>query len=218
MAKAGLDIFTKPEEPYRIDLEVVPRMSRNIWIAAAVGVAAALGSYQALAQQPAPGARVIQVPFGNGVYYQGSSGWVSLTMRPLLPTYDGAVREFFIGTRTLKYEMPGQHAALAVSDSKPAFYIRGYHAGSRLLLVRGSEKQDYRKITMDTSRDLKVWGRFRSGDVTEVEAEAIADGVLRVRPRTDLKPGEYVLVSSVDSSFRAIRLAYEFGVATAANR
>jgi hypothetical protein len=193
-------------------------MSKNIWIAAAMCVCAGLGSYEALAQQPAPGARVIQVPFGSGVYYQGSSGWVSLTMRAFLPTYDASVKEVFGASRALKYEMPGPHASVAVFDSRPTFYLRGARAGTSLRLVRGSEKQDYRKVSMAGSRDSSVWGRFHSGDLTEVETEAVADGVLRLRPRTELKPGEYVLVSSIDQGFRSIRLAFEFGVATPANR
>ena len=193
-------------------------MSRNIWMAALAGVCIWLGSYEALAQQPAPGARVVAVPFGSGAYYQGTSGWVSLTMRTFMPTYDSGAREFFGGSRTLKVEMPGAHASLAVFDSRPTFYLRGYRSGSQLRLVRGSEKQDYRKVSLDGSHDARVWGRFRSGDLTEIETEAIADGVIRVRPLTELKPGEYVLVSAADQGFRAIRLAYEFGVATTASR
>jgi len=193
-------------------------MSRNIWIAAIMAVCASLGSYEALAQQPAPGARVIQVPFGNGVYYQAPSGWVSLTVRTFLPSDEGGAREFFGAPRRLKFEMPGAHASVAVSDSKPTFYVRGYRAGSQLRLVRGTEKQDYRKVTMAGTHDIHSWGRFRSEDVTEVEGEVVADGVLRIRPRTDLKPGEYILVSSADQGFRAILLAFEFGVATPANR
>lgn len=194
-------------------------MSKNMWIAAVASFCALLGSYAALAQQPAPGARVIQVPFGSGVYYQGTSGWRSLTMRTFLPSSGSGVKAFFGGYRELQYEMPGAHASVAVLDSRPTFYVRGAHAGTQLRLVRGIEKQDYRKVTMDGSGDFGVWGRFHSGDVTEIETEAIADGVVRLRPRTDLKPGEYVLVSSVnDEGFRAIRLAYEFGVATTANR
>ena len=193
-------------------------MSKKIWIAGIAGVCAALGTFEARAQQPAPGARVIEVPFGSGVYYQGSSGWVSLHMSPFMPFYSGGAKEFFVGSRDLSFEMPGAHAGLAVFDSKPTFYLRGYRAGSSLRLVRSAEKQDYRKVNLSGSRDPRGWGRFRSGDVTEIEAEAIADGVLRVRPRTDLKPGEYILVSSVDQGFRGIRLAYEFGVATPANR
>ncbi len=191
-------------------------MSRNFWIAALLVICAAVGSYQALAQQP--GARVIQVPFGNGVYYQGSSGWLTLPVNTFLPVQGSGVKAFFGGTRDLKYEMPGAHAAVSVRDSKPSFYIRGYQAGARLILVRSDERQDYRRITMDGSRNIRIWGRFRSSDVTEVEAEAIADGVLRVRPRTDLKPGEYALISSGDQGFLAIRLAYECGVVTTANR
>jgi len=193
-------------------------MSRNIWIAAIMAVCASLGSYEALAQQPAPGARVIQVPFGNGVYYQAPSGWVSLTVRTFLPSDEGGAREFFGAPRRLKFEMPGAHASVAVSDSKPTFYVRGYRAGSQLRLVRGTEKQDYRKVTMAGTHDIHSWGRFRNEDVTEVEGEVVADGVLRIRPLTDLKPGEYILVSSADQGFRAIRLAFEFGVATPASR
>src|SRR5258708_28931539 len=180
-------------------------MKKN-WTAAFVCVS--LGVYAAFAQQPAPGARVIQVPFGKGIYYQGPAGWVSLPSTLFMPWYGSNAKEWFgVGSRELQFEMPGSHSTVAISSSRPTFYMRGYRPGSQLRLVRGVEKQDYRKLRLAGSRDRGVWGRFRAEDLTEVELEPIADGLVTVKPRADLKPGEYVLVSSLDG-YREIRMAF----------
>jgi hypothetical protein len=189
---------------------------KKIWIGVLVGCAS-LGAFAAFAQQAAPGARVIQVPFGRGIYYQGPAGWVSLPSSIFMPFYGSAVKEFFGGPRDLEFDMAGSHAVVAVANTRPTFYMRGYRPGSQLRLVRGIEKQDYRKLRLAGSRDHNVWGTFHPEDLTEVEMESIADGLVTLKPRTDLKPGEYVLVSALDG-YREIRLAFDFGVAATATR
>ena len=140
-------------------------------------------------------------------------------MTVLVPEKErGAKYWFGTGTSNLHADLPGLHSGVAVANARPTFYMRGYRPGTELRLVRETAQTDYRRVKMSGSLDSKVWGQFRPEDVTEVEIESIAQGVVTVKPRTDLKPGEYVVVSSVDRGFRALRMAYEFGVATPANR
>src|SRR5690242_17530982 len=122
-------------------------MRRLVSFAFPAASAAILITIAAFAQQPAPGTRVIQVPMGNGVYYQSSTGWVTLPMKLFLPSYErGAKNVFGFGPSDLRYDLPGLHSPVAVASSRPTFYVRGYHPGMQLQLVRSVDKTGYRKV------------------------------------------------------------------------
>ena len=165
-------------------------------------------------QQPA---RVINVPFERGLYYDAPSGLVTVPATVFLPFQTGGFREFMgLGSRGVVAELPGPHAAIMLNNLRPAFYLRGYRAGSRLYLVRAVEKDDYREVRASRDRHFTGWERFHAKDLADIEVEQTADNLAVVRPRTDLKPGEYVLIGVLEPRYRSIRLAYEFGITRAA--
>ena len=184
----------------------------------AFGLCAALAvAYLVQAQQPA--GRVISVPFERGAYYDAPSGLVPLHASLFLPFQDSGLQSFLgVGSRGVIAEFPGPHAPTAIGNSRPTFYLRGYQPGSALYLVRGIEKDDYREVRGTRDRHFNSWERFRKQDVMDVDVQQMAGNLASVRPRVDLKPGEYVIVSTLEPQYRAIRLAFEFGIARAAGQ
>jgi hypothetical protein len=65
---------------------------------------------------------------------------------------------------------------------------------------------------MNYSRDFSEWNHFSPKDLTDIEVQAIAPGLITVTPRTELPPGEYLILTAPDREFRAIQLCFEFSV------
>jgi hypothetical protein len=180
-------------------------MTQKIWIGVYLASAA-------LWAQP-PSTAITGLPGEKGAYYRGASGWVSLPVKPMLAFKEGWAKEMLgFGRQDAVVEMPGPHAAIRISNARPTFYMRGLPAGSRLYLVQGVEREEYREIRMSMPRRFPNTPRFKPGELNEVELEAVSNDVVSVKPKGDLKPGEYVLVSVVDPSYRWIRVGFDFGV------
>ena len=164
------------------------------------------------AQQAQPG-KVINIPAGRGIYYDDPSGLLPLPGTTLVPYHQTSAVEYLSLGRSKKVvEVPGASAAFAVANARPTFYINGYQSGTRLYLVHAAEKQDYREVRMEDSHHFSEWASFSHKDLTPLDLEAIAPGLITARPRTDLAPGEYLIVSDVDRDFRMMQLAWEFRV------
>jgi hypothetical protein len=153
------------------------------------------------------------LPGEKGAYYHGASGWVALPLNPIMGFQEGSFKELTgLGARDAVVEMPGAHAAVRIGNARPTFFLRGFPAGSRLYLVRGTEKDDYREVRMSMTRRFPNAPKFQNRDLNEVELSAVSGDVVSVKPRADLKPGEYVLVSVLEPSYRWIRIGFDFGV------
>ena len=177
-----------------------------------IGLAAILMAIPAMTQGQA--GRIIKVPFERGVYYDGPSGLVALPTRVFMPLQDSGWREMLgLGLAArLRAVVPGGYAALAIPDRRPTFYMRGDRLGNQTYLVRGTQKGDHREFRFNRSSDVEEWMNFRNEDLTELEVESLGGDLVRLRPRVDLTAGEYVLVSSLEPRYRAVRLAFDFGV------
>jgi hypothetical protein len=163
-------------------------------------------------QAPAPG-RVVNLPYGRGVYYDDPAGAVSLPSTTVLAFTDGWVRDYFnVGRMTTSIEVPGARAGVTIANPKPTFYVTGYPSGTRLYLVRGIERQDYRQIKMNFSRDFTEWNHLRPKALADIDVQAVAPGIITVTPKADLPPGEYLILTTPDREFRAIQLCFEFSV------
>jgi len=164
------------------------------------------------AQQAQPKGRIITIP-GRGIYYDDPSGMISLPSTVTMPFSQGDIKEFLSIGRTKSFiEVPGPSAALAIPNQRPTFYVSGYAAGTRLYLVRSTEKQDYRLIPMKYSGNFSEWASVPKEYLTDLEVQALAPGLLSVTPRSDLKPGEYVILTAINNEYRAIQLCFEFSV------
>lgn len=168
-----------------------------------------------LTQERSSGAR-IEVPRERGVYYRGPAGLASLPGRLFMPMHDGILKDMLaLGPPGLRAVLPGANAAVAIGETRPTFYLRGDRPGNRVYLVKGARRQDHREFRFHRGRDIGEWIRFRSKDLTELEVEPISPGLVALRPRSDLTPGEYVIVAVLEPRFHAVRLAFDFGVTRA---
>ena len=153
------------------------------------------------------------IPPESGAYYQATAGWVPLRSTLIMPMVNGTTKELFgVGHREATVELPGTNAAFRITNVRPTFVVRGFSPATGLYLVRGKQKEEYRELRMPISSHITQWGHFRAKDLTEIEIEPLDNDVVRLRPRTDLKPGEYVIVSDRDPRYRAIRVGFEFAV------
>lgn len=165
------------------------------------------------AQEAQPKGKIINLPYGRGIFYDDPSGLVSLPATTVLAFRHGWVRDYFnVGRASTTIEVPGARAGLSIANTKPTFYVSGYPSGTRLYLVRGIEKQDYRQIKMNYSGDFEEWNRLSPKDLTDIEVQAVAPGLIAVTPKTDLRAGEYVILTAPDREYRAIQLCFEFSV------
>ena len=164
------------------------------------------------AQANQPG-KVINIPVGRGIYFDDPSGLVPLPGTTLVPYHQTSALEYFnLGHAKKVVEIPGASAAFAVATQRPTFYINGYHAGTRIYLVHAAEKQDYREVRMEDTHHFSDWASFDKKDLTPLDLVSIAPGLITAKPRTDLAPGEYLIVSDVDPEFRMLQLCWEFRV------
>ncbi len=191
----------------KLSTEAIESMSDRKWFVFSLGCAALLPP--ALAQENQTAA----IPPESGIYYQTASGWSALRSTLMMPFLTETVASFLsVGRRQAVVEMPGPNSGFRIANARPTFVVRGLSPATGMYLVRTNRKQDYRELRMPIGGRVTQWARFRSKDLNDIEMEPLFPGVLRVRPRADLKPGEYVLVSDLEPRYRAIRLAFEFGV------
>jgi hypothetical protein len=155
------------------------------------------------------------LPTARGIYYHAAQGWVALSHSVLMPFEQEkpmALEILNVGSDHAIVEMPGPRAGVQIgSDARPTFYLRGITT-DQLYLVRAISKADYRELRMPTSRHFREWAHFRAKDVADVQLQPLAADVVAIRPRIDLKAGEYVLASVFEPGERWIRLGYDFGL------
>ncbi len=155
------------------------------------------------------------MPEERGIYYKGVVGWKPLQFTVLTPFFQGGVANFFnLAPAHAIEEMPGPHAYIQLSETRPTFYLRGIST-NELYLVRVASKGDYREVKMPLSRNFAEWAHFSSKDVTPIDVQAVAADVIAVRPAADLRAGEYTLAAVASPGDYWVRLGYDFGVTPA---
>lgn len=155
------------------------------------------------------------LPAARGIYYHAAQGWVALSPTVLIPFFEGragALEILNVGSDHAIAEMPGRRADVQIgNDARPTFYLRGI-TSSELYLVRAVSKADYRELRMPTSRHFREWAHFRAKDIADLDLQPMAADVVAVKPRADLKIGEYALASVFEPGDRWIRLGFDFGL------
>ena len=153
------------------------------------------------------------LPFERGVYYRIESGWVPLSRTVLLPIVGGATAPFLnMGHRGASAELPGPQAIVRSTSGRPTFYIRGFNPSAGLYLVRSDAKRDHRKLSMTVNRHLDDGPQFHKKDLVELEIQSVSADIITVRPKSNLTPGEYVIVPPAEPQFRWIYFGYGFAV------
>ena len=159
---------------------------------------------------PAP---TVAIPPENGAYYQTNAGWLAIRGTLLMPFFQDTLSETLsLGHSAANVDLPGASVNFRVSSPRPTFVVRGLSPETGLYLVRETHKDDFRRLRMTASKEMSQWAHFRSKDLTSVDAEPLDSNVIRVRPHGDLRPGDYILVSDLESRFRAILVGFEFHV------
>jgi hypothetical protein len=154
------------------------------------------------------------IPAVRGVYYHADSGWLGLPGTILMPMLDGTSADLFsVGPKQAIAEVPGLHAALQTTNARPTLYLRGFPVNSGIYLVRQVQKLEYREIHMPVSRNFRDFAHLRSKDLREIEMRPAGNGLIAVTPSKDLAPGEYAIVSLIESNDRNIKIGFDFGVA-----
>jgi len=167
------------------------------------------GTTVALAQSGTPEG----LPWPKGVYVRAGSEWVGIPVNPLLPMMQGTARWLLgFGNGDAVAEMPGPHALVQIGNAKPMFYLRGLPQSNGIYLVRAEMKDDYRKLRMPVSGDFRQFVKLRSQDIVEMDVRQVSADVLSVSPKSDLKAGEYSILSVFEQNYRPIRASFEFGV------
>jgi hypothetical protein len=194
-------------------------MTSQTFIAASIACVALLG-VALIAQDSPPPAQpsnldLTGIPASRGIYYHAADEWVALSHTVLMP-FDKeksvALQILNVGSDHAAAQMPGPHSGVQIgNDARPTFYLHGISPAD-VYLVRAVTKADYRELPMPISRHFGEWAHFRAKDVTEVEIQAVNGDVVAIKPRADLKPGEYALASAAGSGDRWIRLGFDFGI------
>jgi hypothetical protein len=173
-----------------------------------IGFLVAVGSFTLAAQTPS-----VAIPSARGVYFRGASGFVGLPINVLMPFEQGMGKWLLgFGRGDAVAEMPGPHAAIQTGSTKPTLYVRGFAPSSGIYLVRQTEKQDYRELHMAVSGNFRTFAHLRQKDMLDIEIKPLIDDVMQITPKTDLKPGEYAVVSVLEPMYRNLRVGFDFGV------
>ena len=154
------------------------------------------------------------LPWPRGVYIRAGSDWVGLPANPMLPFMDDFSPRWLLGfghSDTIA-EMPGPHALIQIGNAKPMFYLRGLPQANGIYLLRSEQREDYRRVRLPYSRDFRQFTRLRSQDIVELDMRQMDGDVLSATPRTELKAGEYAIISVFDQKQRGVRASFDFGV------
>jgi hypothetical protein len=160
-------------------------------------------------------AEIAGLPAGRGIYYHAAHEWRALSFTVLMPFEDGkgiVLEVLNVGSEHATSEMPGSYADVQIAhDARPTFYLRGISPAD-LYLVRAKRKEGFRELRMPISGEFREWAHFRTEDVADIELHEVAAGVVTVKPRAVLKPGEYAIAILFEPGARWIRFGYAFGL------
>jgi hypothetical protein len=164
----------------------------------------------AFSQQPNPAA-VAGLPPSKGVYYNSTSGWAALPWNLLWPYPHSVWKSYFnVGHLTYDAEMTGVHSGFQIADARPVFYVRDMDTPQ---LIQVGTKRDFRTVRMQNAGLFEPRAPFPQHSVIDVDiAATAADGVLSVRPRAPLAPGEYMIAGSGIQDQRSLMLSFDFRV------
>jgi hypothetical protein len=149
---------------------------------------------------------------GPAVYYKSPAG--ELVPLQEVP-YGGAssktsvARFMFNAAPDTVRLYPGPEAPVRIAEPRPVFVAKGsawLAQGTRLAAIVSLEKKKRERQLRVRSIGYEVRVSYRDEDVTEVSLTQQPDGTLEISPKTNLKPGEYLL------SFDTLGGGYDFGI------
>lgn len=124
-----------------------------------------------------------------GVYYKNAAEWIKLTEST-------GGREItsggFFGVQFVRIYSDSS-AKAQFSTSLPEFYVRGVAVSEQdISILRLERKKGHREVQVGSMGFGYVRGH-RPEDLNQVKATRLSDGLYKITPASELKPGEYIL-------------------------
>jgi hypothetical protein len=141
-----------------------------------------------------------------GVYYKNKADWIRLTES----TGDRErTSGGFFGVKFVRiYSAPS--AKVQFSTPQPEFYVRGIAVSEQdISILQLERKKDHREVQVGSAGFGYVRGH-RPKDLNQVKATRLSDGLYKITPASELKPGEYILYLYSGG--------YEFGITPSSHR
>src|SRR5215813_6455719 len=154
-------------------------------------------------------------PADPGVYYKNNTDWIRLTETLVNDVNTKGEGKFLLsfGVSEVKivHLYNGAAAEVQVSTQQPEFYVRGFAISDQdIQILRLERKQDHRELQVSSLNPDHVRG-FRPNDIYKVAVIRLSDGVYKIAPASELKPGEYILQVYRNNG------GYAFGIAPLKN-
>lgn len=156
-------------------------------------------------------------PKENGVYVRSGEHWVKLSQASSSGFRSGGMGKTMLtgGAASIRSFMlfRDPSAPVSLSTSRPSFLIVGFSNPPRdIVIVRLERKKDHRELQIGRFNGYTGGGmEYRKEDVTEVDAKSDGPSLL-VTPKSDLRPGEYIIFASYPTPFPAGYGGYDFEV------
>jgi hypothetical protein len=149
-----------------------------------------------------------KAPDEPGVYYKSKAEWTRLMEstegQVITRGVDKALFTFGLASVQVVRIYSDSSAKAQFSAAQLEFYIRGIAVSEQnISILRLERKKDHREIEISSIRPGSARG-YRPKDIYQVKATRLSDGLYKITPASELKPGEYIL--SLYSS------GYEFGI------
>jgi hypothetical protein len=155
-----------------------------------------------------------EVPPEFGVYYREAGTWIRIAgVEPAQTNSNGMARALLswglAGINVLQVYQ-GSKAPVQISSERPTFYVRGLApSAAEVMLLRFDEKRDSRELRIARVSPFSTQAGPRIQDLTGAIVTRIGNDVVTITPRSELKPGEYLLrIASPELS----SVGYDFGI------
>lgn len=155
-----------------------------------------------------------------GIYYKAADKFIA--MDQLMMSGGGAkhVGKMFVPglTPQMVWTYRGSDAPVRISEPRPVFYFRQAPAMPNmptmpvmsyrdLVIVQFDKKKDHRELQTTNGGNMFT---FKAGiskeKLPDIDVEKIEDGLFKITPKQDLKPGEYLIAFGMGYS------GYDFGI------
>jgi hypothetical protein len=143
-------------------------------------------------------------PIEKGLFIQNGTKWDKLYPASVVGTKSTGIAKstftpFGLAKMHVAESYRDAHAPVATSSARPVFKVVGTTgvAPRDIIIVRLKEKKDHREVeTMSMSMWTGVNMQYSPDIVTKVSVEQVEGGLL-ITPVTDLKPGEYLILTGI---------------------
>lgn len=155
-----------------------------------------------------------------GIYYKAADKFIA--MDQLMMSGGGAkhVGKMFVPglTPQMVWTYRGSDAPVRISEPRPVFYFRQAPAMPNmptmpvmsyrdLVIVQFDKKKDHRELQTTNGGNMFT---FKAGiskeKLPDIDVEKVEDGLFKITPKQDLKPGEYLIAFGMGYS------GYDFGI------